>query len=183
MPSGIILLSVQYRLSRVYSAGVDLQSYNKIILFNKDYTSGNAYFVEGFNAHEFVVESYRGNWHFRKETLSPVMKFDFNRFKVIGNQIYPPFITSRLSLTPTPCGFKINEEHDVFSGKFKLVDASTGDTINTYNSTDQGSNNNFEFYDRNVRSIFGQRNILNEREIINSTNKPEAITEQILEAC
>jgi len=149
----IILLNIQYRLSRVHSAGVELQTYNRIILFNKNFTSRSAYFVEGFNAFEFIVEGYRATWSFRKQTAVPQMIYDFDRFKVIGSEMYLLTIRSRLSLTPAPFGLKVNEEHDVFSCKLRDVDASWGEQIDAYNSTPFSSITNIEFYDRDVRSV------------------------------
>ena len=71
----------QYRLSRVYSGGEDLQTYNRIICFNPGYNPAfYPYFVEGFKAFEFIVESSRTDWNFRKQTLTPQMLFEFSRF-------------------------------------------------------------------------------------------------------
>ena len=177
----IILLNIQYRLSRVHSAGVELQTYNRIILFNKNFTSRSAYFVEGFNAFEFIVEGYRATWSFRKQTAVPLMIYDFDRFKVIGSEMYLLTIRSRLSLTPAPFGLKVNEEHDVFSCKLRDVDASWGEQIDAYNSTPFSSITNIEFYDRDVRSVNRQRNILGERAKISPTPAPEPLTEMLLE--
>ena len=177
----IILTNIQYRLSRVHSAGVELQTYNRIILFNENFTSPSPYFVEGFNAFEFIVESYRATWSFRKQTLTPQMIYDFDRFKVIGSEMYLPTIRSRLSLAPAPFGLKVNEEHDVFSCKLQDVDASWGEQIDAYNSTPLSSTTNIEFHDRDVRSVNRQRNILGERTKISPTPAPEPLTEMLLE--
>lgn len=177
----ILLFNIQYRLSRVHSTGVELQTYNRIILFNKNFTSRSAYFVEGFNAFEFIVEGYRATWSFRKQTLTPQMIYDFDRFKVIGSEMYLLTIRSRLSLTPAPFGLKVNEEHDVFSCNLRDVDASWGEQIDAYNSVPFSSITNIEFYDRDVRSVNRQRNILGERAKISPTPAPEPLTEMLLE--
>jgi len=186
MPSGMpifeIIFNTQYRLSRVHSAGIQLQNYNRIICYNPDFaTAPSPYFLEGFNCNDFIIESYKTSWSFRKQNLTPVMKFDFDKFKVIGSEIWEPEIRSRLSITPGPAGITINNEQDVFSVEIQDICASAGIPMEAYNSVELGTNNNIEFYDRDVQSVGRQRNILAERAEITSTPAPEKMTEQILE--
>lgn len=179
------LQNVQYRLSRVHNAGFDLQSYNRIICYGERFSTATAYFVEGFNANDFILEAARGTWSFRKNTLVPAMEFNFDRFTVIGDEDNQPIIRARLSLTPAPFDLTINEEagiyNKVFSCQFILTDASNGQTIDAYNCTDGGDNTNINFYDREVRRIGKQRNELETRQRIKPTPPPEPFTEKILE--
>lgn len=177
----IIAFNVQYRLSRPHSSGVQVQRYNRIILFNENYVSINTRFVEGFDAFEFIVEQYRSVSSFRKGNLGVSMDYDIDRFKVIGSEIYNPTIRSQLSITPGNMYLKVNDEQDVFGSIFRDVDASSGLEIDSYNSSFLGTTININQHDRDVRSIGRQRNILGARQIINSTPAPEPMTEQIKE--
>ena len=175
----------QYRLSRIYSTGVDVQTYYIIICYS-GYVTGilfkrSPYFLEGFNAFEFIVESRSTDWSFRKNTDLPYMDFDFDRFKVIGDINGTPMIRSRLSLTPAPADIKINYEQDVFACKVRDIDFSNGIAVNAYNSISYGTNTNVEFYDRDVRIVGMQRNIVSGRNKVTPTPPPEPITEQLLE--
>jgi len=177
----IIFRSVSYRLSRAYSGGVELQSYHKVILYTENYRNGSAYFVEGFNAFEFTAEGHRSIWSFRKQTLTPQMIFNFDRFRVIGSEIWPPTLRSRLSTTTAPWALKVNEEHNVFSANLRDTDASWGQKIEAFNCTSLGTNTNIQFYDRDVRSVGKQRNILTARARLQPTPPPEAVSDPLLE--
>lgn len=183
MPNGfvVILLNVQYRLSRTHNAGVQIQRYNRVILFNENYRSSNTYFVEGFDAFEFIMEQYRSITSFRKSNLSPTMDYDFDRLKMIGSEAYNPQLRSRLSFTPGNSALKVNDEQDIFGTKFLDVDASTGIELDSYNSSMSGTVVNINQHDRDVRSIGRQKNILTERHKLNPTPAPEPMTEQIME--
>lgn len=179
------LTNVQYRLSRVYSGGEQVQTYNRIVCFTAEYASAfSPYFIEGFNAAKFIVEAARSTWQFRKQTLTPQMLFDFDKFEVIGSEVNDPVIRSRLSLTTAPMGLKINEEQDwsnVFSVTVRDVDASHGEEVEAHNAAELGTNTDVNFYDRDVRSVNRQRNILGERAMISATPAPEPFTEPLME--
>lgn len=177
-----ILTRVQYRLSKIYLGGADFITYNRVILFAADYEISNARFIEGFGAREFLVEGYKSTWQFRKQTSSPQMLYDFDIFRIIGNETSLPTVRSQLSITPAPMGLKVNEESDVFSCKLRDVDASHGEQVDTFNCEELGTNTDIEFYDRDVRSVGKQRNVLAERALISPTPAPEAVTELILDA-
>jgi len=186
MPNGIvvidIILSTQYRLSRVHSTGQDYQIYNRVILFGAYGDQGNAKFIEGFGANEFIVESNTGAFQFRKQTSNPVMLYNFDKFKVIGDyRGFGPQIRSWVSFTIVPFGLHINYEYDVFNCRLRDCDASYGQEIEVYNSTELGINTDIEFYDRDVRTISRQRNILGERQKLSPTPPQEGLTQQILE--
>jgi len=186
MSNGIVpLLQTQYRLSRVHANGVDLQTYNKIICFTGNFKSApSPYFLEGFNAKEIIFEGYGTNWSFRKYSLSPQMKYVFDKLKVIGSEINDLVLRERLSITPSVFGFQINKKLGwdyLFKATLRYLDASFGEKLNFYNATDSGNNVNVEFYDRDVRSINRQRNILGERAMISATPVPEPIAELLIE--
>lgn len=177
-----ILLGTQYRLSRVYSGGAQQQTYNRVILFVPNFKiAASTKFVEGFDANEFIIEGYSNVHSFRKNNITPYMDYDINRFRVIGSEIITPQLRSWLSITIFPWDLKVNEEQDVFSCKIRDLDASNGDEIEAYNSTELGTNTNVQFYDRDVLSVNRQRNILGDRTKLTPTPAPEPITEQILE--
>lgn len=173
--------SATYRLSRIWSGGVELQDYYQVIAYNPPFTGASGYFLEGFNAYHFVVESYAGQWSFRMSDFTPYMMFEFDRFTVIGYEGHEPTIRERLSLTPEVVDFKVNDAQDIFGAKFRYIDASAGITLEAYNSVDLGNNVNIEFYDRDTLGIPGQRNILNDRSKIPASQAPESITRPILE--
>ena len=179
------ILLTQYRLSRVYSGGVDLQSYNRIICFTENFKSSpSPYFIEGFSAKEIIFEGYATQWNFRKYSLSPQMKYVFDRLKVIGSGINDLMLRERLSINPSVFAFEINEKlgwDDLFNATIRYMDASSGKTLKFNNAIDSGSNANVEFYDRDVRGICRQRNVLVEREAINPSPPPEAIAVPLIE--
>jgi len=183
MPNGfvIVLRNIQYRLSRSHSAGVQIQRYNRVIIFNEPYTVSNTYFVEGFDAFEFIMEMYRSSTSFRKSNLGTFQDYDFDRFEMIGRDDYNPEFRSRLSFTPGNTALKVNDEFDIFGTRFRDVDASSGLELDSYNSSMAGSITDINQHDRDVRSIGAQRNILTARHKINPTPPPEAMTEQIME--
>jgi len=180
--TGIILLNVQYRLSRVYSGGQDYQTYYRVWCYNPAFRAGaGPYFVEGFGAHEFLVESHGTTWSFRKQTLSPQMLYDFDRIRVIGGEINDPVLRSRLSLTTAPFGLDVGEEYDIFNVQIRDADASHGIDIDVYNGVEAGTNTSVNFYDRDVRTVVGQRNVLGARARLSPTPPPEKIVEPIME--
>ena len=181
MGFGIVLKFIQYRLSRVHIGGQNFINYNRVILYTPEHSIVSTRFVEGFGAKEFIVEAANGTHQFRKQTSLPQMLYDFDKFKVIGDEIKLPQIRSQLSITPAPAGFQINEEQDVFSCKFRDIDASWGDTIEAYNSEELGTNTNVEFYDRDVRRVPGKRDITETRPIAKPTPPPEPMTEKLLD--
>ncbi|RKY08631.1 MAG: hypothetical protein DRP56_03770 [Planctomycetota bacterium] len=185
MSNGVIItpiLSTQYRLSRVYSGGQDYQRYNRIILFGPYGDRGNAKFIEGFGANEFIVEGDKSTFSFRKQTSTPVMLHEFDRFRVIGDyRNAGPVLRSWLSITIVPWGLDVDYEHDVFNCGMRDCDASHGQEIDAYNATEYGTNTDINFYDRDVQTICGQRNIMEERHKISPTPPNEWMTEQILE--
>ena len=183
MPNGIVqpIMFTQYRLSRVWSGGQEYQTYNRIIVFNERFRTSGAYFIEGFKAFEFIVESWRSTWEFRKQTATPQMLFEFDRFKVIGDEDNDPEVRSRLSITPAPMGLKVNNEQDVFSVTLRDVDASHGEEIDAYNSKEYGTNTDINLYGRDVRSVNKQRNILGSRSMLTPTPPPEPISEMVIE--
>jgi len=179
MPIGIPLYFIQYRLSRVHSGGSQHQTYNRVILFGTGptvKTSGR--FIEGFDAAEFIVESTSATWSFRKQTSIPQMLYAFDKLNVVGDIRYTtPTIRSQLSITSAPMGLQVNEESKVFGSKFLYVDASWGEEVENYNGADSGNNTGVKFYDRDVRLVNNQRNMLDDRATITPTPQPEAITE------
>ena len=176
------LLSTQYRLSRVHSGGQDYQTYNRVIIFGTYGDGGSAKFVEGFGASEVMVEANTSTFSFRKQTSTPVMLHEFERFRVIGDyRSRGPHIRSWLSLTIVPWGLDVNYEYDIFNCWLRDCDASHGQEIEAYNSDEYGTDTNVKFYDRDVRTVNRQRNLLSERRRITPTPPPESITEQILE--
>ena len=177
-----ILLSIQYRLSRAHSAGVQVQRYNRVILFNENFRTANTKFVEGFDAFEFIMEQYRSTTSFRKGNLGVSMDYDFDRLKMIGSEIYNPTLRSSLSLTPGNAYLKVNEEFDIFGTKFLDIDASSGLKLENYNASYSGNSINIDYHDRDVRSIGRQRNVLTERQMISGTPAPEPMTEMLKEA-
>jgi len=184
-PPGFGLISIpSYRLSRVHSTGVDYITYNRVILFSEEYGSVlNPRFMEGFKARELLVESYQTSWQFRRYAALPNMMFEFDKLKVVGSEVYQPQLLASRSLSaPYEWGLKVNQEEDVFSCKLRNVDASYGKELNAYNSTAVASTIDINFYDRGVRKIGGQRNVLNARTGLSPTPAPERITEQLLEA-
>ena len=184
MPTGIgiILVNIQYRLSRPHSAGVQVQRYNRVILFNENYKFSNTKFVEGFDAFEFIMEQHRSTTSFRKGNLGVSMDYDFDRLKMIGSEIYNPTLRSTLSLTPGNAYLKVNDEFEIFGTKFRDIDASSGLELDNYNASFLGDSININYYDRDVCSIGRQRNILTERQKISPTPAPEPLTEQLKEA-
>jgi len=186
MSNGLVitpLLSTQYRLSRVHSAGDDYQRYNRVILFSAYGAQGNAKFVEGFEADEFIVEGNTGTYSFRKKTALPVELYEFSRFRVIGDyRGTGPQIRSWLAITIVAFGLDISYEHSIFNCRLRDVDATYGKALEANNSDSYGTNSNIEFYDRDVRTVNGQRNLLAERRRVTPTPPAEGITEQILEA-
>lgn len=184
MPNGfaVPLLNTRHRLSRVHSGGQDYQTYNRVICFGSYGDGGNARFVEGFGAAEFIIEANTTTFEFRKQTSTPVMLHAIDRFKVIGdNRATGPQIRSWLAWTIVPFGLDVNEESDVFNCRLRDCDASHGLEVEAYNSTELGTDTNVEFYDRDVRGVNGQRNIMEARPMLTPTPPPEAITEPILE--
>ncbi len=179
---GGIIIFLRYRLSRVYSGGQEFQNYNRVIIFNAYPDTRGGQFIEGFEAKEFIAESYRATWNFRRDNAVPLMLLDFDRFRVIGSEMYWPQLRSQRSLTPGPFGLKVNEEDDIFSCQIRDCNASWGNEIEAYNSQILGSlGSNIEFYDRDVRSVNRQRNILGARARLNPTPAPEGLTEQLME--
>jgi len=176
-----ILLSIQYRLSRAHSAGVQVQRYNRVILFNENFRTASTKFVEGFDAFEFIMEQYRSTTSFRKGNLGVSMDFDFDRLKLIGSEIYNPTLRSSLSWTPGNAYLKVNNEFDLFGTKFRDIDASSGLKLKNYNASYLGNSINVDYHDRDVRSIGRQRNILTSRQKINPTPAPEPMAEQLKE--
>ena len=183
MPNGItpVLRNIQYRLSRTHNAGVQIQRYNRVIVFNENFHIANTYFVEGFDAFDFIMEMYRSTTSFRKGNLGVSQDYDFDRLKMIGSDIYNPTMRSRLSLTPGNTYLKVNNEQDVFGTKFRDIDASTGLKLENYNASYLGNSINIDYHDRDVCSIGRQRNILTERQKISATPAPEPMTEQLKE--
>lgn len=178
----IILKSKQYRLSRVYTGGgQDYQTYNKVILLSPEFETSNIKFVEGFGAFEFIIESYKSTYQFRKQTTLPIMLYDIDRFKIIGSEISLPQIRSWLSITIVPAGFQINEEHDIFSCRIRDIDASHGDELETDNCEEYGTNTNIKFYEREVRSVPRQRDVFGARVQIIPTPPPEKIGAPLVE--
>lgn len=176
------LLGTQYRLSRVHSAGDDYQTYNRVILFSTYGDQGNAKFVEGFGADEFIVEGNTSTYSFRKKTALPIELYEFSRFRVIGDyRGTGPQIRSWLSLTIVAFGLDIGYEHSIFNCRLRDVDATYGQALEAYNSNSYGTNSNIEFHDRDVRTVITQRNLLAERRLITPTPPVEGITEKILE--
>jgi len=177
------LLNTQYRLSRVHSAGDNYQRYNRVILFSAYGDQGNAKFVEGFGANEFIVEGNTGTYSFRKKTSLPVELYEFDKFKVIGDyRSTGPQIRSWLALTIVAFGLDVGYEHSIFNCRLRDADATYGQALEAYNSDSYGTNSNIEFHDRDVRTVNGQRNLLVERRRITPTPPVEGITQQILEA-
>lgn len=177
----IVLKNVQYRLSRVYTGGnQDYITYNRVIFFSEYPTQGSAKFVEGFGAKEYIIESYGGITQYRKQTSVPVMLQEFEKFRVIGSERILPQIRSWISFTTVPAGFDIDYESDIFSCKLRDIDASHGDELNAYNSTELGTDTGINFYDRDVR--IGQRNIIAERAKLTPTPAPESIADPIVSA-
>lgn len=184
MPNGIIvpLLRTQYRLSRVHNTGDDYQTYNRIILFGAYGNQGSARFVEGFGAKEFFIEGNTSTWEFREQTSSPQQLYEVDKLDVVGDyRSTGPHLRSWLSMTINPFGLDNTYEHDVFNCWLRDCDASHGEEIEAYNSDELGSDTNIEFYDRDVRTVNRQRNILGARARIAPTPPKEGITEQILE--
>jgi hypothetical protein len=178
----IISLRVQYRLSRAHSAGVDIQRYNRVILFNENFAIANTNFIEGFDAFEFIMEQYRSTTGFRKGNLGVSMDFDFDRLKLIGSEMYNPTLRSKISFTAGNAYLKVNNEFDIFGTKFRDIDASTGLELDNYNASYLGNSINVNYHDRDVRSVNRQRNILTSRQMISGTPAPEPMTEMIKEA-
>lgn len=182
MPNGIPLplMRIQYRLSRSHNAGVQIQRYNRVILFNENYMTAGVSFIEGFDAFEFITEQYRSATSLRKHNLGVYQDFDFDRLRMIGSEAYNPTLRSKLSLTPGNAALKVNNEFDIFGTKFQDIDA-VGLELDNYNSSPIDTVINVNFHDRDVRSIGRQRNILTERHKLNPTPAPEPMTEQIME--
>jgi len=176
------VLQSTYRLSRIHSAGDDYQRYNRIILFGQYGDQGNAKFLEGFGANEFIVEGNTGTYQLRKQTTAPIELYEFDKFEVIGDyRGTGPHLRSWLAITIVPFGLDVSNEHDVFNCRIRDWDASHGQEIKAYNSTELGTDTNVQFYDRDVRTVNGQRNLLEDRIRITPTPPKEGITEQILE--
>lgn len=181
---GGIPLLIKHRMSRVYTGGIggqDYITYNKVYIFEKYPTMRGAEFIEGFAANEVVVESYRSLWSFRKDGVSPEMIYEFDRMKVLSTKHGGPQIKPITSIGSWPFGLDINEESDVFECAVNDCDASYGDTIEAYNSTELGTlTDNVEFYFRDVQDVSGQRNVLNARAMLTPTQVPEPIVEPLL---
>ena len=176
------LLNTQYRLSRVHSGGQDYQTYNRVIVFGVYGNGGSAKFVEGFGASEVVVEANTNSFQFRKQTSSPVMLQEFDKFYVIGDyRATGPDLRSWISLTTVPWGLQVDYEHNIFNCRLRDCDASHGQELEAYNSDEYGTDTNIKFYDRDVRTVCRQRNLFASRQRISPTPPNEGITEQILE--
>jgi hypothetical protein len=177
------LLRTQYRLSRIHAGGDDYQTYNRVIMFGDYGDQGNARFIEGFGAAEVIIEGNTNSFEFRKQTSTPVELYEFVKFRVIGDyRALGPLIRSWLALVIVPFGLDVSYENDVFNCRLRDCDASHGQEIEAYNSTEMAATNtNVQFYDRDVRTVNGQRNMLNERARLTPTPPPEGITEKILE--
>lgn len=183
LPTTIVIsLRVQYRLSRSHSTGVQIQRYNRVILFNENFKSANTRFVEGFDAFEFIMEQYRSTTSFRKGNLGVSQDYDFDRLKMIGSEMYNPTLRSQLSITPGNTYLKVNNEFDIFGTKFRDIDASTGLKLENYNASYLGNSINVDYHDRDIRSLGRQRNILTSRQMISGTPAPEPVTEMLKEA-
>ena len=174
-------MRIQYRLSRSYSGGAQIQTYNRVIIFNETHSTMSTEFVEGFDAFEFIMEQFRSITSFRKGVFTPVQDYDFDRLKLIGSEEYNPTMRSKLSITPGDMYLKVNDEFEIFGTKFRDVDASAGLELENYNSSYLGNITNVVFHDRDVQSVGRQRNILSSRQMISPTPAPEPVTQQILE--
>jgi len=178
---GGLIIFIQHRLSRVYSGGQDYQTYNRVILFTEAFNSRPVQFIEGWGAIECLIESYGATWNFRRQTLAPQMLYEWDRVQVIGSETSMPQLRAQRSLTPAPWGLQVVENKGVFSCNIRYADASWGIGIDAYNSGDLSNNTDIEFYDRDVRSINRQRNMLSDRAILTPTPAPEPFTEPLLE--
>ncbi len=179
----VLLKSIQYRLSRVWTGGgggQDYITYNRVILWNPRFESSNTKFVEGFGAVKFVGEAYLGTHQFRKQTSVPVMLYEFDRMQVIGDQDRLPQLRSWIALTVVPAGFEVGE-HDIFSCRIRDIDASHGSELEAFNCTSLGTNTDIEFYDRDVRSVCGQRNALGARARLTPTPPPESVAGPLMD--
>ena len=177
-----IIMSAQYRLSRVHTAGDDYQTYNKVILFAPYGASQGAKFVEGFAAAEFIIEGTYKSFQFRKQTVIPVELYQIGKFTVVGDyRATGPQLRSWLSFTLVPWGLQVTDEYAIFNCRFMDCDASYGEDLEAYNSDDLGTSVDITFYDRDVRTVNGQRNLLTDRRRIVPTPPPEGITEILLE--
>lgn len=184
MPNGfsaIPLLNVQYRLSRVETGGgQDFITYNNVLLYGEYGNGGNAKFVEGFGAREFVCESNTQSFQFRKQTTVPVMLHEFEEMQIIGDHRGTgPNIRSWLSLTIVPAGFDVDWS-DTFNWRPRDIDANHGNDIDAWNSDSLGTNTDLNFYDRSVR-VIGGRNMLNCMETIQAETVPDPIGGPLIE--
>ncbi len=169
-------------MSRIKDTGHDYQTYNRIILFGSYAAQGNAKFIEGFAAKEILVEGNTSTFEFRKQTSTPIEHYEIDRFKVVGDyRGTGPLLRSWFSLTLVPFGLNVSYEHSVFNCRFRDCNASYGQEINAYQTTLAGTNTNISLYNRDVRTINGQRNILSDRRSISPSPPPETVTEKILE--
>jgi hypothetical protein len=176
-----VLLFINHRLSRIHSTGVDIGTYNRLILFTENFNSRSSQFNEGFFARELVVESHGASWSFRPLSFSPVMICECDIFRVIGSELNRPTLRARKSLTPDDWGLQVNQESHVHRCKFMRCDASYGETVKSYNGEDGGLNANVEFYDRGVRTVSRCRNELEEDSVVDLNPPPTPITERLLE--
>jgi len=184
MPNIIPLLNVTYRLSRVHSAGIQTGVYNRVILLNIPFASANTKFVEGFDAREFIFESDRGSHQLRKKTATPYSDYDFDIFRVIGQEVTTtlPQLREWLSITPVQWALKVNEKDFTYFLNVRYGDASTGNDVWAYNSNDGGNNTNIEFFDKDVVRVGRTTNKLCPRDKINAAQPPDTVGEQLVMA-
>ena len=168
-------------MQRIYSGGgggYDDPQYNKIYLFSLPFRAGNSQFVEGFTCKKFVIEGRGATHSFRKQTLTPQLLYDIDKFIGIGDEYVKPQLRGVLSLTPAPFGLKVNDEAIVFGIKFQYCDASHGIEIEVWNGQDLGNNTNLKFYDRSVNAT-DQRNVIDVDNIVSTEPPPAHIIEPI----
>lgn len=176
----IVILNTQYRLSRVHAGGVQKQTYNKVYLLSDQGLQASGNFIEGFDAKEFIAEGDKSNWQFRKNTSLPYMSYDFDKLVCVGDQANLSTLRSKLSLFPAPCDINVRDHADIFSFKLRDVDASGGIELEAYNSNELGTDTNIRFYNRDMRTLGPQKNILSSRDRINAEIKPEAIIDPLV---
>jgi len=177
-----ILRFIKYRLSHPRSDNIpDVPLYNKVALLSLPNAGVSAEFVEGFDCKELIIEAYQSTWSFRKQTLTPQMLQNMDRLTIHGSIVKPPQIRSKLSISPAPAGFNVDEESEVFACKFRDIDASHGEEIEVLNGSDLGTNTNVKFSDRGVRTIPYCRNKCSARSAIKATTPPEPVVERWIE--
>lgn len=180
-----------YRLSRVVG-GIpevyDEQTWSKIYLLRTRADAANSIvFRESFICHDGRFELY--NWanvsvRFRTWNLIPSKSTTFDKLTLIGIDGTKPNFGY-----PVTTGFAfhsrvvINDEANIFS--VTICKWKCTPTVNIWNSevwaNDLGQSSGWNYYERDVRQIPEQRNILNERAKLTPTPAPELLIERLIE--